>query len=106
MNNIDPNQLLTQLRIAAAQAQGTQAAPVEQNEKVDFSALLKQSIDKVNETQQASGALGEAFDRGESNVSLEEVMIAKEKASISFQAMLQVRNKLVEVYKEVMSMPV
>ncbi len=47
----------------------------------------------------------EDFESGDANVSLAEVMVASQKASVSFQAMLQVRNKLVEAYKDVMNMP-
>jgi flagellar hook-basal body complex protein FliE len=47
----------------------------------------------------------DAFESGDANVSLAEVMVASQKASVSFQAMLQVRNKLVEAYKDVMNMP-
>ena len=71
----------------------------------DFAFLLKKSIDSVNDTQQAAGKMAVAFETGDTNVSLAEVMIASQKASVSFQAMLQVRNKLVEAYKDVMNMP-
>jgi len=72
----------------------------------DFSSLLKQSVDKVNELQKQSGGLSKAFELGDTNVSLAEVMIAKQKAGVAFQSVLQVRNKLVEAYKQVMSMQV
>jgi flagellar hook-basal body complex protein FliE len=67
--------------------------------------MLKQSIDTVNQTQKQSTKLATAFETGQSDVSLAEVMVASQKASVSFQAMLQVRNKLVDAYKDVMSMP-
>jgi flagellar hook-basal body complex protein FliE len=71
----------------------------------DFAAMLKQSIESVNDTQQTAGKMAQAFETGDTNVSLAEVMVASQKASVSFQAMLQVRNKLVEAYKDVMNMP-
>ena len=47
----------------------------------------------------------EAFETGAANISLADVMVSTQKANVSFQAMLQVRNKLVEAYKDVMNMP-
>jgi len=67
--------------------------------------MLKQTIGAVNDTQQTAGKMTEAFEAGDTNVSLAEVMVASQKASVSFQAMLQVRNKLVEAYQDVMNMP-
>jgi len=72
----------------------------------DFSSLLKQSVDKVNELQKQSSSLGKSLELGDANVSLAEVMIAKQKAGVAFQSVLQVRNKLVDAYKQVMSMQV
>jgi flagellar hook-basal body complex protein FliE len=50
--------------------------------------------------------MSDAFVKGEPNVDLTEVMVAVQKASLSFQAMTQVRNKLVQAYQDVMNMPV
>jgi len=105
MNNIDVNQILTQMRVLEAQAQGVTPS-VEEGAKTSFSDLLQKSIDGVNDTQQKAGALTKAFEMGDRNVDLAEVMIAVQKSSVSFQAMVQVRNKLVEAYKDVMNMPI
>lgn len=108
INAIDPNQLLTQMR--AAQAQATQQTnPVPQGQdsgRVDFSELVKTAVDKVNDTQQASSKLKTAFEMGDPNVSLADVMIASQKATVAFEATMQVRNKLVKAYEEVMRMSV
>jgi flagellar hook-basal body complex protein FliE len=64
------------------------------------------SINKVNEVQKESGKLADAFVMGDPNVSLAEVMIAKQKSGIAFEATLQVRNKLLSAYKEIMAMQV
>ncbi|NOQ94576.1 MAG: flagellar hook-basal body complex protein FliE [Methylophaga sp.] len=110
INAIDPNQLLTQMRAAQAQAaqQTNTAMPVQgqANDSVSFSGLMKSAVDQVNETQQASGRLKTAFEMGDPNVSLADAMIASQKASVAFQATLQVRNKLVQAYEEVMRMSV
>lgn len=106
MSDIDVNQVLAQMRAMAVQAQGAAAKPPEQGAGGDFSDLLKASIDSVNDTQQEASRLSQAFDRGDKSADLGQVMVALEKASVSFQAMVQVRNKLVEAYKDVMNMPI
>jgi flagellar hook-basal body complex protein FliE len=110
INAIDPNQLLTQMRAAQAQAsqQANVASPtqLQGTDSVNFSGLMKSAIDQVNETQQAAGKLKTAFEMGDPNVSLADAMIASQKASVAFQATLQVRNKLVAAYEEVMRMSV
>lgn len=106
MNDIDTSQLITQMRAMAAAAQGNTAKPEATFAGSDFGDLLANSINKVNEVQKESGKLSNAFVTGDPNVSLAEVMIAKQKSSIAFQATLQVRNKLLTAYKDIMSMPV
>jgi len=72
----------------------------------DFSKMFKQAIDNVNELQQNTTDLRTGFEMGDKDISLGEVMIAANKSSLAFDATVQVRNKMVEAYKEVMSMPV
>lgn len=104
MTDMNVNQLLAQMRGMSLEAKG-QSKVQEVNPSQDFASLLKQSIDSVNDSQQTAGKMTTAFETGDSNVSLAEVMVASQKASVSFQAMLQVRNKLVEAYQDVMNMP-
>ncbi|MCG7499155.1 flagellar hook-basal body complex protein FliE [Vibrio sp. Of7-15] len=72
----------------------------------NFGAIFQQAVNNVNGLQSASSDLATRFDRGDENVSLSDVMIARNKASVAFEATIQVRNKLVDAYKELMSMPV
>jgi flagellar hook-basal body complex protein FliE len=104
MNEMNINQVLAQMRSMSIEA-ANKPSEVVVNDRSDFAALLKDSIDSVNQTQQTAGRLSESFELGDPQVTLAEVMIASQKASVSFQAMLQVRNKLVEAYKDVMNMP-
>jgi flagellar hook-basal body complex protein FliE len=106
MNEIDTSQLITQMRAMAAAAQGNAATPEVTPAGSDFGDLLANSINKVNEVQKESGKLSDAFVMGDPSVSLAEVMIAKQKSSIAFEATLQVRNKLLGTYKEIMAMQV
>jgi len=105
-NTINPDTLLTQMRAMAAQAQGKSTETSGTSGQSDFSNLLKQSVDKVNESKMDSKKLADAFQAGDPNVQVSEVMIAMQKSNVSFQAMLQVRNKLVSAYQEIMNMQV
>lgn len=105
-NTINADTLLTQMRAMAAQAQGQASAPNNTPGQSDFSDILKQSVDKVNEAQVESKDLQNAFQMGDPNVQVSEVMVAMQKSSVSFQAMLQVRNKLVSAYQDIMNMQV
>ena len=105
MNRMDVDQVLAQMRVMTAQAKAEarpQEAPGEQGSFVD---VLKQSIDAVSQTQQKASAMAKDFETGQGDASLAEVMVAMQKSSLSFDAMVQVRNKLVEAYKDIMNMP-
>ncbi|MEM7364937.1 MAG: flagellar hook-basal body complex protein FliE [Pseudomonadota bacterium] len=73
---------------------------------VDFSAIFKQSVEAVNSAQMNAVEMKRAFQTGEEGVEIPQVVVALEKASISFEAMNQVRNKLLNAYQEIMNMPV
>lgn len=107
MADIDVNQILTQMRAMAAAAQANAVPqPAEVVQGGGFADLLKQSVEQVNAAQGQSRSLSEAFAKGDPNTDLTEVMVAMQKASLSFAAMTQVRNKLVQAYQDVMNMPV
>ncbi|MCL2919681.1 flagellar hook-basal body complex protein FliE [Shewanella litorisediminis] len=72
----------------------------------DFASLLANAVGHVNELQQNSSSLATRLDMGDTRVTLSDTVIAREKSSVAFEATVQVRNKLVEAYKEIMSMPV
>jgi flagellar hook-basal body complex protein FliE len=98
--------LLAQMRALSAQAEGQATRPAAGAGTTDFSALLKDSLDQVNAAQQNANQLGNAFELGDPSLSVADVMIAVQKASLSFEAATQVRNKLVSAYQEIMSMPI
>ncbi len=107
MSSLEINQVLQQMRDMASIAENK--LPVESGAdigKSDFAQLLKDSVNQVNQTQKTASGLAESFELGDPSVNLSEVMIAIQKANVSFQAMTQVRNNLVSAYKEVMNMPV
>jgi flagellar hook-basal body complex protein FliE len=71
-----------------------------------FSAALKASLDKISADQKTANNEAQAFELGAPNVSLNDVMIDGQKANIGFQFGLQVRNKLVTAYNDIMQMSV
>lgn len=104
VSNVDA--LLSQMRAAMAAAQGQPAQAPTAPGGVDFANVLKSSLDGVNQTQRQAEALQNAFVMGDDKVSLSDTMIAMQKASISFQTAVQVRNKVVAAYNDIMNMQV
>lgn len=80
-------------------------APREVQQTPGFGQLLKQTVDSVNELQKSSAAKQEAYVRGE-DISLTQVMVAMQKSDVSFKAAMEVRNKMIDAYQEVMRMSV
>ena len=110
MSDIAINQVLAQMRsmqaLAQGQAAGAASAAAETVSNSQFSNLMTQSIANVNASMQESKAVTAAFESGDPSVSLAEVMITAQKASLQFTGMTEVRNKLLNAYQEVMNMPV
>ena len=107
MNDIGVNQVLAQIRaMSTAAAARPAAAPAATAASSGFEDLLKTSIAKVNSTQSESARLQQAFTLGDPNTDLASVMLAGAKAQVSFKAMVETRNRLVNAYQEIMNMPV
>jgi flagellar hook-basal body complex protein FliE len=107
--------MMAQLKAAATKpaapslAPGAIGGPGALNEgpsKVSFSDALKNSLEQVSNSQNKAEELGKRFAMGDDSVSLSDTMIAMQKSSIAFQATVQVRNKLVSAYHEIMNMQV
>ncbi len=73
---------------------------------VDFASALKATLDQVNGAQRKSEDMAKRFVLGDDSVNLSDVMINSQKANIAFQATVQVRNKLVSAYHDIMNMQV
>lgn len=69
-----------------------------------FGEMMADAINTVNDNQQAAKELATRYELGDPKVDLPEVMIALQKSSVSFQAMTQVRNKMIDAYKDILSM--
>ncbi|MGQ0658919.1 MAG: flagellar hook-basal body complex protein FliE [Chromatiales bacterium] len=108
MNNIDMNSVLSQMRAMAACARSAETAPVQGTQPGGggFATILKSALDHVNRTQMGASELATAFETGASDADIAEVMLAMQKASLSFQAVTQVHNKLLAAYQEIMNMQI
>lgn len=106
MDKVSASDLLAQLRAMAARANTDFKAGAQDSQTVDFGALLKGAMEHVNDTQMKAYDLEKSFEQGDPNVNLVEVMVALQKANVSFAAVTEVRNKLVSAYKDIMSMSI
>jgi flagellar hook-basal body complex protein FliE len=106
--------MVAQLKASAARASPANVNPAGENGlqakqatgPVDFSSALKSSLDQVNNVQLQSQQLAQRFEMGDSTVSLSDAMISLQKSGIALQQTVQVRNKLVAAYQEIMNMGV
>lgn len=105
--------ILSQIRSMQAQSTGfvkgiNAASPVASpaGSQVSFSDSLKSALAKVSANQLESKRLRTAFELGEPGVDLTKIMLASQEAQIGFKAVVEVRNRLVQAYQDVMNMPV
>ncbi len=103
MNTPGIDQLLQELNSLASKAAGQDGVAPAGN--ADFGQALKAALDQVNAAQQDAATATERFDLAP-DANLHDVMMSLQKASLSFQAMVQVRNRLVSAYQEIMNMQV
>ena len=98
------NQLLGELRAMSSLAAGQASAAADKGAaQVDFSDVLKSTLEQVNQVQSTSLEMQKQFELGEEGVNIQDVMVSMQKASLSFQTMVQARNKLVSAYQEIMN---
>ncbi len=124
-NRVDINSVLADIRSLRAQMQQAQRLQPEAvarksgliegtagatgpavTEAPGFGTLLKQAVSKVDEVQKTASNMREAYVKGDPDVDLARVMIAAQKSSLAFQALTQVRNRVVQTYEDIMKMPV
>ena len=101
--------MVAQLKASAARANPANENALQAKQATgttDFGSVLKSSLDQVNNVQLQAQSLAQRFEMGDSTVSLSDAMLALQKSSIAVQQTVQVRNKLVSAYQEIMSMGV
>ena len=118
MSNMQIDAVLAQIRSMQSQVRGAGGPPAEisqaatgvggavQSPANSFSNVMKQGLDQVNQTQQRAADLATQFERGVPGVELPQVMLEMQKASVSFRAITEVRNRFVNAYQEIMNMPI
>jgi flagellar hook-basal body complex protein FliE len=119
MNAIDVNRVLSQIRTLQAQTRSpgqaiepgvaagigagvgrTEGAPAN-----GFGSLLRSAVDSVASSQNAAAEAQKRFELGDANTDLATVMLATSKSQVSFKAMVEVRNRMVSAYQDIMNMP-
>lgn len=117
MERADINSVLMQMRAIKTQVQsasselGSASIPngvneLKPSERTGFGDILKNAVDGVSEVQADAKKMAVAYEQGVPGIDLPQVMIAAEKSSVSFQALTQVRNRLVSAYEDIMKMPI
>lgn len=71
-----------------------------------FGGVLNKALDSVSRTQAHSSSMQQAFELGDPRADLARVMVAMQQSSVAFKATVEVRNRLVQAYQDVMNMPV
>ncbi len=104
MSEMEINRVLSQLKALSTGLD--RPANTTSQDGPAFGAILRESLDNVSRKQTDAVELAHRFETGDESTSVAEVMISMQKASVSFQAMSEVRNKLVEAYREIMNMPI
>ena len=95
--------VLQQLQVTSLQASNRSS---EATNQIDFGATMKAALDKISETQTTARTQAQDNEMGKPGVALNYVMVDLQKSSISMQMGIQVRNKLVSAYSEIMNMQV
>ena len=85
----------------AAGVEGAVQAPTN-----SFASVMKQGLDSVSQAQARAKDLATKFEQGVPGVELPQVMLEMQKASVSFRAITEVRNRFVSAYQEIMNMPI
>ncbi|CAM5190454.1 Flagellar hook-basal body complex protein FliE OS=Castellaniella defragrans OX=75697 GN=fliE PE=3 SV=1 [Castellaniella defragrans] len=100
--------LLAQMRSVAQAAQGAgpERADSASPAQGGFAAELTRSLNRVSQVQNSAAAQAQAFELGDPGVALSNVMIDMQKANLAFQATVQVRNRLVDAYKEIANLSI
>ncbi len=78
----------------------------DRSEGPTFGETLQGAVNQVNELQQTSAELATAYEQGDPNVDISRVMVASQKSEVAFQSTVQVRNRVVQAYEDIMNMPI
>ncbi len=106
MSDMEISKVIAQMRALSSEIRPPVEPPAAAaTEKTEFTKVMQEAINSVSDTQRTASDMAARFQTGESDASVAEVMVAMQKSSLSFTAMNEVRNRLVEAYQEIMRMP-
>lgn len=122
---ISPEEVVARMRDLLSRAQAVQSDPASHlsltrsiggelagvgsgnyPDRLDFQSVLKDAVRGVSDAQNVAQSKAQAYQLGDDSITLEDVMISIQKANLAMQGMVQVRNRLVEAYREVMNLQV
>jgi flagellar hook-basal body complex protein FliE len=127
MSQMEIDRVVSQMRVLRAQVNGPSAQSIRPGElgallpgpagvggasatgatnAMSFASVLRNGLERINEAQAQSSASQRAFERGDPGIDLPQVMIDMQKASIAFRGAVEVRNRMISAYQEIMNMPV
>lgn len=106
MNDLAINSVLSQMRTLRAQSSGLATPTANGAAPANFSDTLKGAINSVAATQNTAASLASRFELGDDTVNLSDVMIAGAKSQVAFRGTVEVRNRLVAAYQDIMNMPI
>lgn len=98
--------LLVKLNAVRDLTKGLPAAAPKEAAKLDFASALKETLGRVDAAQATAASQAERFQLGDPKVTLEETMVSLAKANVSFQQLVQVRNKVVAAYHDIMNLQI
>jgi len=114
MSQIEIDNVLSQIRSLRSQVGGVSgierpssiAGVAQPTSKVSFASVLKNGLDEVSKQQSTASNAALAFQRGVPGVDLPRVMVEMQKSSIAFRGAVEVRNRMISAYQDIMNMPV
>lgn len=106
MNQIDATKLIESMEALASQAKGAKIEMRPDSNPEGFQAAFKHALDSVNDLKMESSEKAMRYEKGDPAVDLADVMISMQKSSVATQALVQVRNQVVNAYQDIMNMPI
>ncbi|NVJ60347.1 MAG: flagellar hook-basal body complex protein FliE [Gammaproteobacteria bacterium] len=106
MNKITPETILAQMRQMSEAAQNNPIKSTQATPNADFTSAMSKAINTVNQYQSEASQAARSIESGDGGVSLVKAMIASQKSSVAFEAAVQVRNRVVSAYQDIMNMPI
>ncbi len=106
MTQITPEHILAQMRQLTQAAENQRPNAVAESANSSFTNAMSDALKTVNQYQMEASQAANSIETGDGGVSLVKAMIASQKSSVAFDAAVQVRNRVVSAYQDIMNMPI